>query len=121
MDDVKRDAAAVALGRRGGTAGRGASKCRGNSEFYRDLVAKRRDRNAVPERADLFRLIQKMDGGHIYWRIGNRGHSYEGCPSGLTAALRWMVRNQHARHASDWTVQVTDTGRELLSDAGDRK
>jgi hypothetical protein len=36
-----KDAAAVKLGRKGGKAGRGASKVRGDSEYYRKLILKR--------------------------------------------------------------------------------
>jgi hypothetical protein len=40
-------ASAAALGSRGGRAGVGASKRRGDSEFYRQLVARRGDRNST--------------------------------------------------------------------------
>jgi hypothetical protein len=38
-------AAAAALGSRGGRAGSGAAKRRGDSEYYRTLAARRRDRS----------------------------------------------------------------------------
>jgi len=40
-------ASAAALGSRGGRAGVGPSKRRGNSEFYRHLVARRKDRKVA--------------------------------------------------------------------------
>jgi hypothetical protein len=40
-------ASAAALGSRGGRAGVGVSKRRGDSEFYRRLVARRKDRQAA--------------------------------------------------------------------------
>jgi hypothetical protein len=40
-------ASAAALGRRGGRAGIGAAKRRGDSDFYRRLVALRKDRKAA--------------------------------------------------------------------------
>lgn len=40
--------AAVALGSRGGQAGVGAAKRRGNPDYYRRLVARRKDRQAGP-------------------------------------------------------------------------
>jgi hypothetical protein len=40
-------ASAAELGSRGGRAGVGAAKRRGDSEFYRRLVARRRDRKAA--------------------------------------------------------------------------
>jgi len=40
----KKSSAAALLGAAGGKAGRGKRKARGDAEYYRQLVAKRRDR-----------------------------------------------------------------------------
>jgi len=47
--DQRKNAAAVALGARGGAAGTGPVKRRGNADYYRRLVQLRRDR--LPEGA----------------------------------------------------------------------
>jgi hypothetical protein len=41
---AKKNAAAAALGRKGGAAGTGKSKVRGDSEYYKKLALKRRSR-----------------------------------------------------------------------------
>lgn len=45
-----KNAAAVALGARGGRAGRGPAKRRGDADYYRRLVARRRDRSGMQHR-----------------------------------------------------------------------
>lgn len=44
MKTARKNPAAVALGKRGGSAGRGEAKRRGDAAYYRQLVARRRDR-----------------------------------------------------------------------------
>ena len=44
MKTARKNTAAVALGKRGGSAGRGEAKRRGDAAYYRQLVARRRDR-----------------------------------------------------------------------------
>jgi hypothetical protein len=44
MNSHGKNPAAVTLGKRGGSAGRGSAKRRGDAEYYRRLVARRRDR-----------------------------------------------------------------------------
>jgi len=41
---AKRNSAAALLGAKGGKAGTGEAKARGSSEYYRQLVARRKDR-----------------------------------------------------------------------------
>jgi len=65
MDTSK---AAAALGRKGGKAGTGASKRRGDSAYYRALVAARKDR-AAQEQAS-----RRCDNGCALWCAREIGH-----------------------------------------------
>jgi hypothetical protein len=95
--------AAVALGSLGGRSGRGAAKRRGDSEFYRRLVGRRRDRqgSGMPHRHlnhDRFTLAAIDD-------IIARGRmpAWSALRTALRSApsVRRKVQRVCAAHASD--------------------
>ena len=66
------------------------------------------------DREKVRRLIKRMDGKGITFKVGRYSTTYNGCPSGCVVLLRWMERNGYTWR-DGWNVRPAIKGYELIA------